>query len=471
VRPALAVKQLLMRLTVRNVVLTELGVLGKLAFPLAISQLGLMALGLVDAAIVGQESKEAFAAVTVGRSVAFACMAFGMGLGMTLEPIVSQALAAGEPQVARNALKQTLTAVFLIAFPTALLAFALTYALRIFHIEEATLVGARQYLLGNLPGVYFFLAYLPAKTFLQAHGRTAPMLWAALVANIVNVVACNVLVRGDAALRAIGLAPVGLPKWGPFGAGVAGTIASGILFAGCYIATARMAHVTDRQAPAGDAPVPQVPSVRKLFIQALPVGVQLLAEVGVFSLTAFLATGFGTVVNNAHQIVLGLASFTFMGALGVAGATSIRVGNAVGEGRSARLAGMLGIGLGASYMCISALGFTLFAPNLARLFAKEADVAKLAIELLHIAAVFQLMDGVQGVAGGALRGAGDLRFTSIANLVSHWVIGLPLALLFAYGLGMGVHGLWWGLTSGIVVVAVVMTIRFYRISGQAIARM
>jgi multidrug resistance protein, MATE family len=455
----------------RNVVFKELGILGKLAFPLAISQLGLMALGLVDAAIVGQESKEAFAAVTVGRSVAFACMAFGMGLGMTLEPIVSQALAAGEPQVARNALKQTLAAVLLIAFPTALLAFALTYALRVFHVEEATLVGAREYLIGNIPGLYFFLAYLPAKTFLQAHGRTAPMLWAALTANIVNVVVCSALVRGDAALRSIGIAPLGLPKWGPFGAGVAGTIASGILFVGCYIAVARMGKTAAPQLVPGEAHAPQVPSVRKLFVQSLPVGVQLLAEVGVFSLTAFLATGYGTVVNNAHQIVLGLASFTFMGALGVAGATSIRVGNAVGEGRSARLAGMLGIGLGASYMCISALGFTLFAPNLAWLFAKDADVAELAIELLHIAAVFQLMDGVQGVAAGALRGAGDLRFTSIANLVSHWVIGLPLALLLAYGFRMGVHGLWWGLTSGIVVVAVAMTIRFYRISGSAIQRM
>ena len=106
---------------------------------------------------------------------------------------------------------------------------------------------------------------------------------------------------------------------------------------------------------------------------------------------------------------------------------------------------------------------------LARIFTADPAVVDLATQLIHIAAAFQLADGVQGVAGGALRGAADTRFASWANVACHWCIGLPLALVLGFSLGHGPHGLWWGLSVGLIVVAVVLTRRFLRISAGRIA--
>lgn len=457
----------------------EFRALVALSLPIAIAQLGLMGLTLVDTAIVGRESSVAFAGASLGRVVGYATSSLGMGLAMTLEPIASQAIAAGEPHVAALALRKTLHAIGWLTLPTVLAALAITSAMRFGHVAAENVHGAQMFLLGSAPGTSFFAAFLAGKTFLQAHGSVSALLRTTVLVHMLNFVLCSLLVRGDAALLAIHLPAIGLPALGALGAGIANSIASGALFLGVYLEARRM--------PGANQPPPVLtnnvhdarsvshggrePSVRRLIVQAFPVGFQLLAEVGVFSFAAFLAARFGTVVNDAHQIALSLASFTFMGALGISGATAVRVGKAVGEGRSARRAGMLGIGLGALFMVLGAFVFTTFPERLAGLFTTDPEVRVLATSLLRIAAFFQLMDGVQGVAGGALRGAGDVRFASLANLVCHWCIGLPVALWLTYAMKLGVAGLWWGLTAGIVAVAIVMSVRFYRLTGRVLERM
>src|SRR5262249_12638339 len=161
----------------------------------------------------------------------------------------------------------------------------------------------------------------------------------------------------------------------------------------------------------------------------MPVGLQLLAEIGVFSLVAVLAGRLGRVAVSGHQIAIGLASFTFMGALGISGATAVRVGHAVGEGRVARRPGLVGFALGGVFMSASALLFLAFRRPLVMVFTDDASVIELGASLLVVAAAFQLFDGVQAVAAGALRGAADVRFSFIANVGAHWLIGLPCALL------------------------------------------
>src|SRR5690606_34410666 len=153
----------------------------------------------------------------------------------------------------------------------------------------------------------------------------------------------------------------------------------------------------------------------------------------------------GSRIASAHQIAIGLASFTFMGALGVASATSVRVGHSVGAGRSPRLPGMLGMCVGGGVMALGGLAFGLFPRQLASLFTDDPEVIARGAELLRIAAVFQLADGVQTVGAGALRGAGDVRFSFAANVGAYWLVGLPLALFLGFGLDLGAKGLWWGL--------------------------
>jgi MATE family multidrug resistance protein len=159
-----------------------------------------------------------------------------------------------------------------------------------------------------------------------------------------------------------------------------------------------------------------------------------------------------------------------MGALGVSGATAVRVGNAVGAGRSARPAGVLGIGLGAAVMSVGAIVFLAFPRFLVSAFTSDPRVIAIGVDLVRIAALFQLFDGVQAVAAGALRGAGDVRFPFLANVVAHWFVGFPVALTFGFALHLGAPGMWWGLTAGLVGVSTALALRFASISRRAIAR-
>jgi MATE family multidrug resistance protein len=257
----------------------------------------------------------------------------------------------------------------------------------------------------------------------------------------------------------------GLPRLGAWGAGAAFSIAECVLTA----IVLRAVWVV-RPGPPRTGVAPSAVPYATVFRMGLPVGLQMLAEYGVFSLATLIVGHFGAAGISAHQIALGLSSFTYMGALGVGGATAVRVGQAVGAGVSTRRRGFVGIGVGAAFMTAGAAAFALVPGPLLRLFTSDAGVIALGVDLLGIAALFQLFDGVQTVAGGALRGAGDVRFAFVANVAAHWAIGLPLALLFGFVLGHGVRGIWWGLTAGLVVVAAALAGRFALISRRVIAR-
>jgi multidrug resistance protein, MATE family len=438
----------------------ELRALLVLSWPIAVAQLLMMALGLVETAIVGRVSTTELAGVAIGRTVAFSASMVAVGLSAGLEPLASQAVGAGEMDRAWAGLVTTLKAVLGVWPLLMLSALGLSYLLEPLGIDHAIAVRARAYEIGQAPGLALFVAYFAGKTFLQAHGRTRPALVAGVVANLVNVVVCALLVRGDDALRAVGLSGVGLPSLGALGAGMSFSVAS-IALAGVVLRSAWELRPAVRTAKV---------SLRLSLRLGLPMGLQLLAEVGVFTLGAVLVARFGAAAASAHQVAIGLASFTYMGALGVSGATAVRVGYAVGQARSPRKAGLLGIALGAAFMGGGAATFALAPGPLVRLFTGDADVVSLGISLLLIAAVFQLFDGVQAVAAGALRGAGDVRFPFLANVGAHWAVGFPLAYVFGFVLRRGAQGVWWGLTCGLVCIAILLLVRFAHISGKAIAR-
>jgi MATE family multidrug resistance protein len=452
----------------------ELRAVAFLALPISLAQLSLVLMGLVDTAIIGHVSVSDLAAVAIARSIMFAVTSVGMGVCFALDPLASQAVGAGKPERAVQALRVGLHAVALITIPSILVAFAATLALAPLGVDPALLPRVQAYVLGNAPGLLGFLAFLCGKSFLQAHGATRPALVASLVANIVNAVVCSVLVRGDDALIAVGIPPIGLPHLGALGAGIASSIGS-LLLAGLVLRAAQSLHTT-ATSPArppeatGAAEADRI-SLRLVFRLGVPVGFQLLAEVGVFSVVALLAGRLGTTVLSAHQIAVGLAGFTFMGAVGVGGATAVRVGHAIGEGRSPRQAGLGGLGLGLGVMSIGAVSFLLLPRQLLTLFTTDREVIEVGAELLRIAAFFALFDGVQAVAAGALRGAGDVRVPFLANVAAHWLVGLPVALVLGFGLNLGAKGLWWGLTAGLITVSVLLTLRFLHLTRQAITRL
>lgn len=438
----------------------ELGKLVRLAVPITIAQLGMVSMGLVDTAILGRVSVDHLAGASMGRAIVFALNSVGIGIAAAVEPLASQALGAGERGRAYSAMRTTMRACALLFLPTALVAIVATYMLGLLGVEPHLSALAREYVFGNIPGLFAFHAFLAGRNFLQSHGRTRPFLIAAIVANIVNAIVSVVLVGGDAFLGQVGLPTIGLPSLGALGAGLGTSIASFVL-AGIVLFAARKERPKELGEPV---------ELRRVLDLGLPVGFQIFAESGVFTLVALISGTFGARIASAHQIAIGLASFTFMGALGVSSATSVRVGRAIGAGRSPRIPGLLGMGLGGGVMMAGALAFAMAPHWLASLFTDDPEVIAIGADLLRIAAIFQLADGVQTVGAGALRGAGDVRFSFAANVAAYWLVALPVALLLGFGLDHGAHGLWWGLTVGVLALAWLLPSRFMRIARRGMAR-
>jgi MATE family multidrug resistance protein len=283
------------------------------------------------------------------------------------------------------------------------------------------------------------------------------MVTAMLVGNVFNLVADFILVFG----------------WGPFprmgvpGAALSTDLGS-IIALGILVWAVRKIELPPHDA--GYLHHLKWPEIRQAIRVGLPVGVQMGAELGVFALVGLLAGHFGAIDLAAHQLVLAFASLTFTVAVGVASAGSVRVGLAVGARDQARTrrAGFAALLGGFCWMSIGASVFALAPRAVARLLTDQQTVITAAVPILLVAAVFQLSDGLQAIGAGILRGAGDTTFPLVANLVSHWLIGLPIALYLGFHLHMGIVGLWWGLCVGLTVVAILLLARFNRLSKKEI---
>ena len=438
----------------------ELAALLRLSWPITIAQLGFMAMGLVDTAILGHVSVTELAGSAIGRTVLFASITPAMGITLALEPLVSQAVGAGEHGRAWASLLATSRAVVLAGAPLIVMGILILFLLEPCGVDPAIASRARAYALTQSAGALLTLVFLSHKTFLQARGHTRPALVASGVANVVNLLVCNVLVRGDDFLVSLGFGPRGFPRLGAFGAGIAFSIASVVMVAIVLRASGKL-----KPARPGE-PMP----VRHVLRLGLPVGLQLFAEVAVFAVCTVLVGRFGPAAVSAHQVALGLASFTFMGAVGFSGGAAVRVGYAVGEGRSPRRAGVVGLSCGAAFMAACGVVFASVSDGLVRLFTEDRSVVLLGSSLVVIAAFFQLFDGLQVVAAGVLRGAGDVRFPFIAAVAAYWGVGFPVAVVLGFPLGLGVRGIWWGLASGLITVSGLLVVRFIRLTRGTITR-
>ena len=198
--------------------------------------------------------------------------------------------------------------------------------------------------------------------------------------------------------------------------------------------------------------------LRTLFALGIPAAGQAVFEVGVFAAATALAGRVSATALAAHQIALNMAAFTFMVPFGVASAAAVRVGQAVGrrDPHGVAAAGWTALAIGVGFMATAAAVFLLMPRELVRAFTNDAEVVRIGIGLLFVAAVFQLFDGLQGVATGALRGLGDTRTAMLWNLAGHWLIGLPLGYLLCFRWGFGVKGLWWGLSAGLMICGVAL---------------
>lgn len=485
---------------------SELLVQWQLAMPLAAQQVGLQLMSSVDTALLGHYSSSSLAGVSVGAGLVFAITCVAMGVLLGMDSVVPRAVGASDAARAERALLAGLRLAVLISVPTTIVVLCSRWALPLFRIEDAVASEAHRYILGRSFGILPFLIGVALRSYLAAHGKTRALVVAMIGGNLLNFAGDYVLIFGDAGLSRLGLPALGVPELGAFGAALAtslvqlGTAAVyGVAIAGLRrgqrqpltlwqtwrrAATAEEANAArrtgtsdgGRDAGAGgtrgavrDGSAGEArDELAAIVHHGLPIGMHLLAEVGIFATAGILAAHFGTTQAAAHSVAITLASFAFSATVGIGSATAVRVGLALGAGgahavETARHRGLVGIGLGVAVMVTSSLMFLLLPRQLAGIFTDQRAVLEIAAPLLVIAAFFQLSDGIQAVAAGALRGAGDTRSTMWANLLGHYALALPLALALGFG-GLGVTGVWWGLSAGLAFTATVLVVRFLHVT-------
>jgi len=420
----------------------------RLAWPVIMAELGWMFMGVTDTIMVGWLAPQAIGAVGLGGIVFFTVAVFGMGLLLGLDTFVSQSYGAGNLHESHRWLRAGVHLACIATIPVMLLAFGLVAAMPFFKWHPTVQSLTAPYLGALAWSSLPLLLYAAFRRYLQALGMVRPVMVTLLAANGVNALFNWLLIFGH----------FGLPALGTTGSAWA-TVIARIFMASCLLAVI-VRHERVNRLGLSDVSFLQIEwnRVWRLLRLGTPAATQITAEVGVFGAVAALAGRIDPISLAAHQVALNIASVTFMVPLGLASAGAVRVGHAVGrrDPSAAAAAGWAAIGIGAAFMTAAAIAFLAAPRALAGLFTRDAAVLATSVALLRVAAAFQLSDGIQGVTTGVLRGLGDTRTAMLANVVGHWVIGLPVAAFMAFGLGWGVIGLWAGLSLSLTLVGVAL---------------
>ena len=454
-----------------------------LAWPLALVQFNNNLTGAVDTAFAGRVDHLTLGATGLGASIFIAVSVLGLAAGMGMDPLAAQAFGGGEGRRARDLLWQGLWVASALALPLMAGLALLAHRLAQLGVEAELAAGARDYLLGRLPALPAYCLVGVLRSYLQAAKLTWPLLASALVMNGINVVADYLLLFGDAGLDRLGLPHLGLPAGGALGLGLASAVVA-------YVQLGLLAWATDRvvapshasaqvllarpvvlaRLPGPWAGRPSLQTMAQMLALGVPAALQMLAEVGIFSLVALLMGGMGATIAAAHHAALVLAGLSFSLCVGVGAATAVHVGRAVGrkDPSGTRSGGVAGLLIGQGTMAVAALAMWLCPHALAGMMVQDPEVRAAAARLVFIAGFFQLADGAQVVLAGALRGAGRTQYACVANLICHYGVGLPLAVWLTYRTGLGPEGLWWGLTAGLTAVAAALGHHFWRLSRHVI---
>ncbi len=426
----------------------------RLALPLVLAEIGWMAMGVEDTMFVGRVSAQAIGAVGLGTMLFYGIGIFASGLLLGLDTLVSQSFGAGDRDDCRHSLISGVwLSLFLIPIVMGLI-WAEIPLLGAWGIDRGVMLVTQPYLRVLNFSAPLLLLFFGFRRYLQAINVVRPIMITQLTANLVNIFCNWVFVFGN----------LGFPKMGAEGSAWA-----------TFISRVYMAAVVGIIIWTNDPGLPHVSwkpdfaRIKELLRLGMPAALQIGLETGVFAVVTVLAGKLGATALAGNQIALLTVSMTYMMPLGISSAAAVRVGHAIGRGDREGMAraGWTALGLGAAAMSCAAVVLLIFPYWIARLFTPEAEVIAAGVVLLRIAAFFQLFDGLQVVATGALRGAGDTRTPMVCHFVGYWVIGLPVGYLLCFGGvassqqpvasgGMGAPGLWIGLSVGLVVIGVVL---------------
>jgi len=431
----------------------------RIALPLALAQLAQNGMGLVDTLMVGRLGPAELAGIALGSMLFFFITIVSSSTIFAVGPLVAQATGARRPEEAAEHARHGIVLGALLSVPAMLILWWVGPALARLGQDPTTIALATNYLRAVLWSVPAFMLFVALRAFLEGRGQTRPIMLIAFAGIGANVVANNALMFGRWGFPALGLTGTG------YATSLVYTLMA--LLLALYVARNQAGRHVLRWARVQRGRVVEI--VRLGWPIALTVGF----ETGLFAVTAVLMGLVGQTALAGHQIALQTVSFTFMIPLGLGVATTARVGQAVGRGDPAgvRAAGVVGISGSLAVMCATAAVYWLAPEFVISLFIdvhdpRNAEVVAFATTFLRIGALFQLVDGLQVAAIGALRGLKDTRVPMLITLVSYWLVGLGSGVWFAFGLGLEGPGLWFGLVVGLAVAAVWLTLRFVTLARR-----
>ncbi|MCC5929733.1 MAG: MATE family efflux transporter [Cyclobacteriaceae bacterium] len=422
-----------------------------------LSQLGHVMVGVADSMMVGQLGREPLGAVSFGNSIFVVFMVFGIGISAAITPLTAKADGQGRPGKIIQLLKNGLWMCIISGLLLFILLYICTFFLGVFNqpteVEQLAIPYTRIVGASLIP----FMVFQALRQFAEGLSRTRDAMMVAVGMNLLNILLNYLLIFGNWGFPALGLE----------GAALA-TLISRIMMALSMVVLmyykAPYKHYARRLS---DKNLSRNMTIR-LSSLGIPIGIQYIFEVSAFSLAAIMAGWLGTVQLAAHQIAINLASVTYMMASGISAASTIRVGNQLGKKdyNTMREAAMTSFTMGILFMGCTALLFILLRHWFPVLYIDDLNVQQLAASLLIIAAVFQISDGIQVVGLGVLRGMADVKIPTIITMIAYWFMGLPVAYLLGFTFNLGAHGIWIGLFIGLTTAAVLLYLRFKRISGQ-----
>ncbi|BDI14211.1 MATE family efflux transporter [Nostoc cf. commune SO-36] len=432
-----------------------------LAIPLAAAQLAQSATAFVDTVMMGWLGSQTIASGGLAAITFNFCLFILTGIVSAVSPLAAQAYGAGNREKVGTIIRLGLGISLLLGIPMTLLLYNGGTLLLLLGQDANTVALAEIYLraiaLGFIPG----LGFAVLKSFLSALLQPQLVMVTVVLGTLLNITVNYMLMFGKLGFPALGLAGIGwastLSLWSMF------------LTLTVYICNQPdfAAYNIFRPLSKKAFSLEHRRIISEIFQIGLPIGGLIAVEVGLFTVVTFLIGQLGTNALAAHQIALQTISISFQIALGISLATTVRVGQLVGENDlvATRLAGYVGIAIAAISMGIAGITFWLVPKSIIALYIdisdpNNADVVALAVKLLGVAAIFQIVDGVQVTAAGALRGLKDTRIPMLIGIFAYWCVGLFTGYTLGISSGSGAIGLWWGLAIGLAIAAIIMTWRF-----------
>lgn len=431
-----------------------------LSYPVVIGQLGTILMGVIDSLMIGHLGPNHLSASALGNSIFYIVIIIGMGITYVISPLVAEAEAAQDTEKCGRYLRQGVWVCIISSTILALIIWVGAELLPFMGQPQEDVNLAMSYTkilaISSFPTI-FFLLY---KHFADGLSITKPAMVITIIGLGFNTLSNWVFIYGN----------WGFPRMELDGAGYATILSRAIMF------LLMMGYVIYQPKFRVYNPLMKWrefhwPTIKKIFNVGIPSGFQYFFEVGAFSSAVIMAGWIGINERAAHQIVLNLASITYMVTTGIAAGASIRVGNALGRKnyRDIRMAGLAGIYLAAAFMTAAALTFIVGRYYFPTLYMNDPEVLQIAAGLMVISSLFQLFDGIQAVAIGVLRGMQDVKIPTLINFIAYWVFLIPFGYFTAIHLGWGINGLWYAFILGLGLTSFLLTYRFLRLTGKELS--